>query len=249
MRLKPVAMILALVAVAGVSLSVSIKQKQVVIEDDEVNTAIIQLLSSDEATSQSAKARIKQIGYKAVPTLISVLKEILANVNYEDTSLEPSSLPSELKKLIGRASHMEQKNLKYYVVQLLGHLRSEESVSLLIKSMEPEERASSWVSMNVEMHALVKIGSPAVPKLIEAIETAEARMGAIKFDESVTLSTEAKQQIIDDYSFNAQARSILVLGKIGDPKALPFLEGLLNTPHNSRLTSYIEEAISKIKER
>ena len=97
---------------------------------------------------------------------------------------------------------------------------------------------------NDSMEELVEIGEPSVPKLIEVLETAEGRsrasyvLGDIKpSEEGIRMETEI-----------IQTRAAMVLGKIGDARALPFLEKLKDKKYFP-LYGAVIEAIEKIEKK
>ena len=119
--------------------------------------------------------------------------------------------------------------LKEDVCELLGQLRSEEAVAVLIEAMESWTGGDSWENSNAAMDALQKIGSPAVPDIIEAVESAKQRAASPRGED--------------------RPSDFFVSTEIGDARALPVLARLENSTESQWLVPYLRRAISQIKER
>src|SRR5262249_4403469 len=116
--------------------------------------------------------------------------------------------------------------LKNDVYELLGNLHAEEAVPILVEIMEHQEIYDLIPGMSPAMRAIAEIGPGAIPRLIESLENAQ--MTAASIWTSPDLSEEENRGIISCYSTRIQENVILVLEKIGDERALPALEKLLN---------------------
>jgi HEAT repeat protein len=68
------------------------------------------------------------------------------------------------------------------------------------------------------MGALVKIGEPAVPELIDAIETAHDRAASMNYG-----NVQRSEWSIKHDARILQTRAAMVLGKSGDARAVPVL--------------------------
>src|SRR5262249_1808251 len=92
------------------------------------------------------------------------------------------------------------------------------------------------------MATLARIGGPAVPKVIEAIQNAPKTAAAIPF------ANEAKwpERFIRKETIKLQARAAMVLGEIGDGRALPVLKSLLAVDDPMRVD--FKEAMGDIEE-
>jgi HEAT repeat protein len=240
-------------------------------EEDRAQEYIRQLKSEDESVRATAKNNLIQLGSKAVKPLIAFLEELINNPNpvytpgkekegeqiSEELKEELKKLPLQSGKLtpetIKRLGDQLMKvsiggRLKYDVCQLLGEIHSAETVPILISFMLQQEPDDLFVKFNPEMRALAKIGSPAVPALIQSIEEAEKRITAEK-EKTSQLSLDDKQiQEFNIYEnrYN-QLRAVRVLGEIGDARALPVLENLLSKDDDKYFQTLIKEAIEKIK--
>lgn len=243
---------------------------QSITDDDGFTFAVKHLWSSDAGKRQIGKEEIVRLGPKVVPKLIALLEDIRLLERIRDNPEKEYQLGEERVSRIW--DHyidlpVEQKNsetlmrvispeiawrLQNDVYELFGRLHSVEAVPTLIKIMEHEQIYFKLASMSGEMQALVKIGPPAVPHLIEAIETAEERAASIQFGGSQPTEEEKGRYIMSEAA-KIRAKVARVLGEIGDVRAVPVLEKLLAA--SNELNSwrpdkpYIEEAINKIKEK
>lgn len=229
-------------------------------QDSPENLAIRQLWSSDATERKVAKEKLLQLGTKSIKPLTDLMTDLVRNPSTKygngknqkdfDEAFEQSRLgktPEEKANAIQSIRDIViNQRLMEDVCELLGSLHAQEAIPILIEAMEQEESVSgNWERMNPPMEALVKIGSASVPKAIEALETAEPRESAVRYADGTTPSTfRRKTNIATD-----QARAALVLGEIGDVRALPSLESFLRTTDNQWLMSYFEEAIKKIKKK
>ena len=185
--------------------TILVARQQVSTNNDQVTLAIKQLQATDEAERQAAKKKLLELGASAIPPLLVILKDLDSHRGY----IVPDD-KEEAKKLKEESLRLGQ--LEYDVEELLGKLHAEEAIPLLIKIMEERTAFNALEKMCPEMYALVEIGPAAVPKLIESIENAQAR--ARRLDNSMP-------------SLPIQRRAAIVLGRIGDRRALPILERLL----------------------
>jgi len=131
--------------------------------------------------------------------------------------------------------------LKTEDIHVLGDPKSEGVITRLIDYMgEPDQtgRMNSW---NAAMEALAKIGSPAVPKLIEAIQDAPNRAASFRFADGTKLSGIYIQTETD----KLRIRAAMVLGRIGDARALPVLRDLPR--ENGAMSLYVSEALKSIE--
>jgi len=191
------------------SRSMSIAQGQTSIKDDQVSSAIEQLWSADKTVSQTAKAKLIELGSSAIPPLLTLLKDL---VEEQNTGHFIPDDEEEAKKVREKLNIMAR--LTNDVYELVGRLHVVEAVPLLIKAMEERKVYNLWEKWSPDMQALAEIGPPAVPKLIESIENAEAT------------SDRDLDKGIEIEAFRIQIRAATVLGKIGDARALQILERL-----------------------
>jgi hypothetical protein len=166
--------------------------------------------------------------------------------------------------------------LLFDVIELLGVLRAEAAVPVLVEILETEGGGinfSSAQNMRPEMIALVKIGPPAVPALIQSIQDANRRVAhAVSYPTRLILSptpepsefheseceefeeeTDAEDDgraldgPLDVMAMRLIARAAMVLGAIGDTSALPALQAMLTEKNCGIARHYIVQAIQDIE--
>jgi hypothetical protein len=118
------------------------------------------------------------------------------------------------------------------------------SVDSLVDTLlyEAEQNPGIVVTWTYSMKALVKIGEPAVTKLIDAIETAHDK--AVAMHHGNLQPTEGP---IDHDARILQTRAAMVLGKIRDSRAVPVLMKLKGI-HCLYFCRDVDEAIKSIQE-
>jgi hypothetical protein len=127
-------------------------------------------------------------------------------------------------------------------IYVLGDPKSQEVIGRLIDYMvEPESRSVTKESWGGAMEALARIGRPAVPQLIEAIQNAPEKAASKRFADGTKLSDFGVQA----ETSKIQTRAAMVLGRIGDVRALPVLGALPSD--NSVMSFYVKEAIKSIE--
>lgn len=229
--------------------------------DEPVALAIKKLWSAEESERQSAKNALVQTGPEAVRPLMALLEDLIRHpgIRYAEGKNERDfvklkeridRIPPDL--LQERAETMKSLSnvaigwrLKSDSCELLGRLRAEEAIPILIEAMEDEDSIDSWESMNSAMLALVEIGSAAVPEIIRSIETANERAAATPFPEG----EHPSDFFVKTETAKNQARAAMVLGEIGDVQALPVLEELRRSTDNGFLRPYVDRAIKTIKQK
>jgi ABC-type transporter Mla MlaB component len=180
--------------------------------DDEVTLAVMRLRSANDAERASAKKKLIEQGAKSIPPLLVILKQLVDNQNR--LYILPDE--SEEAEIASR--------LRPDVYELMGTLHSSEAIPLLIKAMEERPRRFLSEHCDLDMKALVDIGSAAVPQLVEAIQQAETT--AERNEHRVYGGPHACLPI-QVPALTIQIRAGKVLGDIGDVGALPILEELL----------------------
>ncbi|MEN3331489.1 MAG: hypothetical protein V7641_854 [Blastocatellia bacterium] len=231
--------------------------QQRVSQDREVAGAIDDLWSANDEERQAAKEKLIQLGQASVQPLIDLLQDIITNPTarylrgkeMEASELDERlrSLPKESRReavrLVNQLGELVVNwRLKSDICELLGRLRAEAAIPVLMKMMETEDSIGSEERMNPAMKALVRIGPVIFPRIIEAIETAESRAAATKFGFDHTPS----EFFIRAETVKIQARAAMILGAMGDTRALPILEELLNKNRDEELLRYVKEAIRQI---
>ena len=224
--------------------------------DREVAGAINDLWSGNDEERQAAKEKLIQLGQASVQPLIDLLQDIVTNPTprylhgkeieayelKEHLHLLPEANRREKVRLIHQLGELEVSwRVKSDICELLGRLRAEAATPVLIKMMETEDSIGSEERMNPAMKALVRIGPVIFPRIIEAIETAESRAAAVKIDDHPPSDFFIRAETV-----KIQARAAMVLGAIGDTRALPILEELLNKNRDEEIIHYVQEAIGQI---
>lgn len=235
-------------------------------KDNQAEAAVMQLWSADESERQAGKEKLIELGPKGIPLLVALLQELASDgsIRYmRGKEREGVEAHERLKRLMKIGTDEEVREALYQassltinwrlrndVCELLGRLHAEEAIPTLIDMMGQDVSSGNWETMSPEMHALVQIGLPAVPKLIDAIETAETKAVSTRvFDDDPIFTEEVKRRMIKLDTLQIQVRAAMVLGRIGDDQALPALEKLQNTTDSEYLVRYVKEAEEKIKKK
>jgi HEAT repeat protein len=228
--------------------------------DEQTAAAIKQLWSADETERQQGKDKLRQVGQKAVPGLISLLKELWQNpvpryaTGKEDegaAAMEQARKAAEKhdsKEIWNIVAKLQGTDIRARLIEdaagLLGRLKAVEAIPLFIDRLLMDDNSSgTHFNWTPSMNALAEMGSAAVPSLIEAIETAKERAAFVPDNSGVQPS---KQGIKWDTEL-IQTRAAMVLGKIGDTHALPVLTGL--KCEDPVMRHYVDEAIKSIFEK
>lgn len=231
--------------------------------EQRIAQAIKGLWAAEEIEREAAKLSIIRLGQRAVPSLMAVLRDLqhdptpryapgreeeATRTDAEYRSLLAAGRTREASAALEQLMNLRVNwRLKRDVCELLGRLKAEEAISILIEAMEDEDSIGSWEITSPPMHALIEMGGAAVPRLLEAMETAEARVFTRQSSSEPPLSEEARTRIARIELFQIQARSSIVLGQIGDARALPVLERVLGSTNDSVLIPYLRGAIAKIR--
>jgi len=157
------------------------------------------------------------------------------------------------------------------VIYLLGELKAAEAVPSLIEIMKGTLLRSSgrneFGSISPEMKALIRIGGGAVPQLIKEMESGDANLVKIKeFNWGYSLRVEYEESPSPSFKndddgqrykrvYHAQeslkemleTKIALVLGEIGDQRALSILKKKLKLARSNTLTSSLKTAILRIE--
>lgn len=228
--------------------------------DEQTSTAIKQLSSADEKERQNGKDKLIQIGQKAVPELIALMNELLMHpvAHYVTGKEREGAAAWENFRKAGESRDMEKlrkasalihetditQRLTEDTAELLGRLQAEEAIPLFIdRLLDDENGSAAKIYWTPSMKGLVTMGSLVVPKLIEAIETAKEKAASVKYESG----SPSEQRIKWDTEL-IQTRAAMVLGKIGDIRALPILTNL-KCGDRSPMRYYIDEAVKSIFER
>lgn len=228
-------------------------------QDETVEAAIKQLQSAEER--QAAKEQLLRLGPRAVKSLILLLEDLTRHPDFryppgksevdltrlqERLNKIPEDAMEERAEAIRLISSLDiSQRLKEDVCELLGRLHAEEAIPVLIEAMEAEMGIGQWERMSPAMYALIEIGEPAVPKLLEAMETARDRVIAM----CAADKDPPSDFFIRTETVKNQARAAMVLERIGDERALPVLERIKSTTESEWLIPYLERSIQGCKKR
>ncbi|MGH9827988.1 MAG: hypothetical protein ACREDR_32610 [Blastocatellia bacterium] len=206
------------------------------VSDAEFDAELESLSSKDETTRRAAIARFIDQGHAVVPRLIESFRRIPTAI---PCTLDPASDLADRQGLVPCLSEAGDEILrlnlrkKTDIILILGTLRAVEAVPSLIDSLERQgDDISPFQTgrMRPEMWALVQIGSPAVPLLVQMLyqATSEAPVSC------GATAVNAKFIITD------------ILGEIGDAKALPLLADLQGRVDSEVFRNCVDKAIENI---
>lgn len=187
--------------------------------DSDVERTVKLSASPDPDVSAEAKAKLMQMGRAAAPALLKAMR------TWNDTRNEPAS--------IEEAEALDR--LQNSIYELVGKLRLEEAIPLLINDMELRSRDNAEERCRPDIKALVAIGPAAVAPLISSLQNAGAtseRNRKTYFFSSVT-------------SGSIQLRAAGALGDLGDISALPVMESRLRELKDANLW----EAVQLLKKK
>lgn len=253
------ALIAALVLWAAIYWGFTRTRWRSVAEDDQVAAAITQLRSGDPMARETAKETLLKQGPEAVRALIAALEELFFDpkphfdLGNEAEGAEAlrrhDNLPVKEWNPSERLSIDITWRLKQDMIELLGRLRDQAAVPLLIELTRREMHTSQNEYLHPPMKALVEIGEPAVPKIVEALESVRSTEAATLSTCCPNLTDAERRAIIESEQQVMIARLAIVLGEIRDERALPVLEKLIAPPRgrNSYAFYYLKTAIEKIK--
>jgi HEAT repeat protein len=212
--------------------------------DRTIESLIKKLYSTGETERQLAKEQLTEMGLPSVKPLLDLLHELVAHPGPRFPTGKEREGADAIERYQGlsqterlRASPREffsleiSSRLENDICEVLGRLKATESIPTLVEIMVLRKESHSGDEfLNREMVVLVQIGGPVVAPLIEAIQKAEATVASSleKTELGEALSTEeAKRSMIQRDAQLIKLRAATVLGQIGDVRALPVLESLL----------------------
>ena len=207
---------------------------------DSIETAIGSLCSVDVRERTEAKKLLLANRSESLKPLLDLYTRLRNGTrvcgNEPATRNESTSLDEVAED---ETEELANARLLLDVIDLLTQLRSEEAIKPFIDYLYDYKCCVGMGSGDGEgafreMGALIEMGSLAVPEIIEVLSTARDQAGKTRLSSTVV-----------DYekSIGFQGRLIRVLGRIGDPKALPLLEELAS---DQFLVSSVNEAKSRI---
>lgn len=253
------ALITAGVLIGGVYLGFFRTDRHPARQDDQTMSAITQLSSGDATTREAAKVALLERGPESLQTLIAALQELQATPkpHFElGNEREGAKWLREQDKLpVGERDVSESLSvditwrLKRDLIEMLGRLHDEAAVPILLDLTRQEIHTSQNEYLRPPMFALIEIGTRAVPKVIEALETVQSTEATALSNCCPNLNDEERRNILQSQEEIAIARLAIVLGEIRDQRALPILEKLMAPPRrrDAYPAEYIKIAVAKIK--
>jgi HEAT repeat protein len=220
-------------------------------QDQDIQAVAAGLWSPDDAIRTKAKADLISMGAKATKYLINLLVDLAEHragphfaTGKEVEGLEYWRNPSGPHRDAARFEITWR--LIFDCMGVLAELKCGEAAPIIVEIMEERDHFDLAETMGPEHYALVKIGAPAVPTLIQAIENAEADAIAIYNDPKGWPGVG----LAPDLAVRIRIRAVNVLGEIGDKRALPVLEDLVK-PGGSleHYPGYVQPAINKIRSK
>lgn len=207
---------------------------EVIRDDPEVVPLMEAVLSGDAATRAGASAGLIRLGEPAVGPLMRLLRY----GKPESRELASQALAGigapALTPVAGALGHWNWE-VRYQAAVCLGDSGLEEAVPPLLGALRDPNGCVRWGAAG----ALVKIGSAAVPLLLEALPEADALHGELiallgRIGDPLALPRLAAEAT--DRSAPARAEAVEALGAMGDPRAvLPLCEVLLRSDAALRL--------------
>lgn len=231
-----------------------INSREAVTEDDAINKAIRGLWSARDLDRASAKDQILQLGRKSIPALIKLLEDVANNPGprfasgreEEGRHVWERVQSANFDKLdIHELDALREVEITWRLyrdaLEPLGQLRAEAAVPLVVRLMSTDGPVLS--KKNSEMQALVEIGSAAVPKLLEIIETSDEILASDDYwlgADHEYAQGPRKFRFVPHF---IKSRAAMVLGRIGDSSVLPALESALKRASDRDLIESLQEAI------
>lgn len=223
------------------SLCICAPRDQTSDDGDQMVGVLARLASKREGSRRAAIAKIVNLGSAAIPSLMNRLRELETletdipctdEVGKGDSRSEQGIPIMPCKELDRRLNLLSR--LRSDLIVLLGRLHAFEAVPLLIELTALQESEGIRRYSGPELGALIEMGPPAVPKLIDAInEIEEDRSAPVRRFSATT-------------TFRIESRVAVVLGEIRDVSALPVLRELQRRNADEYLTPYLDEAIKKL---
>lgn len=223
------------------------------------------LWSSDHAQRRAAKRRLLKVGPDAIPVLLSLLEDIRANPRKRRFA---TGREGEAHQALDRYQDYPPEDLydleitgrlKDDTAELLGQLHAVDAVPILIELMRRQVAADWPRGLDRVMRSLAQIGPPAVPALMQEIENAPSKAHSVVLrDENSSSESGDRDEENNQWDVSREVaiiriRAVLVLGEIGDERALPAIERLLH-PTSGPIpleveSAYVTHAIERIWEK
>jgi len=197
--------------------------------------AVKRLGSRNPEERQAAATTLQHGGPRAIQALLEALRVIAIDKEF---LIPPKSTREEASRIDQRSEAWSILTLN--VLELVGQLHIKRAVPYLVEVMEKRMVDNAFVKSGEEMRSLVAIGGPAVPWVISSMEHAEA---TARRDRGRRADAATPSDVIE-------ARAAIVLGDIGDHRAVAPLQQMLKkiegTTEGDIFGVYFETAIKKI---
>lgn len=254
-------------------------------DQDQITIAISKLSSSHERDRSDGKEDIRRIGQSAAAALVAILSELVVNqrprfardqAEFGESALSEYIHAASAKSgpLRGRrnaimvaseklASLAINARLMADIVSLLGELRAEQAVPILIEIMNRYHVTETLGGP--EVYALIQIGDAAVPLLINDLDESNIRnynLSRVLYGFSLVVPSEhttnpnrlpRRRNVHSGGSAtnvliaSIQGRVAWILGNIGDQRSIAPLQELLSGTRDKSLKARIVEALAKIQ--
>lgn len=235
-------------------------------DDDQsrLNSAIKKLWSPIENERQQGMEQIKQLGDRGIEPLLALLTDLshnnkpqflTGNEEEGERLLKEYRNNPENDKVARRIAAITiNERLKSDIVNLLGDLRAEKAVPILVEIVN-----KNLLGMDKsEIYALRCIGKTAIPELIKDLDESYIRSRGCGMD-FYKWTTEYLDAEVEDKDFDedkltteqinsVRQKVIGILAMIPDPRSLPALESLLNTTQDDSLIQSVKLARSVIQQ-
>ena len=229
---------------------------------NDVAVALNELRSPSEAVRFAAKQRLLTLGEAAIPELVSALQHLIRDMPWVfelgmdaegEQALKRRNVSfQDLKKRVSYDGPPDiSGRWKQDILDLLAQSKARQAVPVLLEALRKGELVGTINEpLLPEMEVLVAIGEAAVPQICEAFINAEDEQAASR--RGSDLPQEQERAIIESGTRRYRAKLAIVLGKIGDPRALSLLDSFLNSEaaalgQKTHATFYVENAVRQIQ--
>ena len=228
--------------------------------------ALRQLGASSEAGRKEAKEALKSGGEQTAQVLLPLLDWIMHDLHIAgDPSLDEAKRhlkealrhdPDALQAAIALDQNIEiHDRLSRDLIEVLASIGTPKAVPLFAKSLYgliDESTGGGPVQFTPGMIGLVLAGEKAVPEVLDVFQRAEA-LAPFSWA-GYPYPNGAQAPALRTKAFMIRVRAAMVLGEIGDARALPVLKEFLATDGFGQglfvaPARYIEDAVKKIERR
>lgn len=231
-----------------------------------VEQAIAQLWSAEGAQRQAAKETLVSSGEMAIPSLLSLLDEIMAVPRMRFASgMETAGIQAferlERAQRDGNQGERFEASIDFSRLEITDRLERD-AVALLV-ALKAEAAVPRFIALLIPpweirisllgrtipppaADALAKLGSVALPHLLNAVLEPDV------FISTWDPYTSASSGVGPNYEYLRPIlieRAIVIVGRIGDARTAAVLETLLKNPDYARFSTQISQATGSIRSR